>query len=103
MASLSRLKSQILRQAVDENLDTIRGVLPGPRNDRSRSEITLLRAVFYVALPAAVFALSYVLSPMAEGTGAESQLAVSRAPAGQAEPVVAEALAPVHWIRPSCP
>jgi N-acetylmuramoyl-L-alanine amidase len=96
MASLSRLKSQILRQAVDENLDTIRGVLPGPRNDRSRSEITLLRAVFYVALPAAVFALSYVLSPMAEGTGAESQLAVSRAPAGQAEPVVAEALAPAE-------
>ncbi|MGB6336376.1 MAG: hypothetical protein WBG96_12270, partial [Thermoanaerobaculia bacterium] len=59
MASLSRLKRQIVRQAVDENVDTIRGVLPGMRNDRSRSEITLLRALFYVALPTAVFALSY--------------------------------------------
>lgn len=96
MASLSRLKSQIVRQAVDENLDTIHGVLPGPRNDRSRSEITLLRAFFYVALPAAVFALSYVLSPMAEGTGPEPRLAVSRAPVRPAEPAVAEARTPAE-------
>jgi N-acetylmuramoyl-L-alanine amidase len=96
MASLSRIKRQIVRQAVDENLDTIRGVLPRTRNDRSRSGTTLLRAFFYVALPAAVFALSYGLSPMAEGTGAESRPAVSRAPARRADPVVAEARMPAE-------
>jgi len=96
MASLSRVKRQIVRQAVDENLDTIRGVLPRTRNDRSRSGITLLRAFFYVALPAVVFALSYGLSPMAEGTGAESRPAVSRAPARRADPVAAEARTPAE-------
>ncbi|MEE9561974.1 MAG: hypothetical protein V3W50_02775, partial [Thermoanaerobaculia bacterium] len=96
MASLSRVKRQIVRQAVDENLDTIRGVLPRTRNDRSRSGTTWLRAFFYVGLPAVVFALSYGLSPMAEGTGAESRPAVSRAPARRADPVAAEARTPAE-------
>ncbi|TNF82707.1 MAG: N-acetylmuramoyl-L-alanine amidase [Acidobacteria bacterium] len=96
MASLSRIKRQIVRQAVDENLDTINGVLPGIRNDRSRSEITLLSVFFYVALPAAVFALSYILSPMAVGEATDSRLAATRAPVRRAEPVVAEAGVPAE-------
>jgi N-acetylmuramoyl-L-alanine amidase len=96
MASLSRIKRQIVHQAVEENLDIIHGVLPRSRNDRSLLGTKLLRAFFYVALPAAVFALSYGLSPIAEGTGPDPRPAVSRPPDGQAAPVVAEAEVPAE-------
>ncbi|MEE8138463.1 MAG: hypothetical protein V3T81_06280, partial [Thermoanaerobaculia bacterium] len=67
MASMKRIKRRVVRQAVAENVDTIRGRLPRPREGRGlRAVLTLARLLFFVGLPAALFASSYVLSSVAE-------------------------------------
>lgn len=96
MANLSRIKRQLVHQAVEENLDTIRGALPKSRKDRRRGGRRSLRAFFYLALPAAVFSLSYGLSPVAVGQGTESRVTLARTPVRRAEPVPAGARTPAE-------
>lgn len=62
MAKLERLKRRMIRQAVQENLDTMHGVRRrrGPR--KGYTTLLLARIVFFVSLPAALFASTFVLS-----------------------------------------
>lgn len=62
MANLQRLKRRMIRQAVQENLDTIDG---NRRQHRQRSWHLLLvtaRVLFFLSLPAALFASTFVLA-----------------------------------------
>ena len=62
MANLQRLKRRMIRQAVQENLDIIEG---NRRHHRQRSVHLLLvgvRVLFFLSLPAALFASTYVLA-----------------------------------------
>ncbi|MEE8137478.1 MAG: N-acetylmuramoyl-L-alanine amidase [Thermoanaerobaculia bacterium] len=78
MASIRRIKRRVVRQAVAENEDTLRGRLPRPREGRRlRAMFTLARLLFFVGLPAALFASSYVLSSVAEDWRETRRAAVS--------------------------
>lgn len=62
MANLQRLKRRMIRQAVQDNLDTIEG---NRRLHRQRSTHLLLitaRVLFFLGLPAALFTSTYVLA-----------------------------------------
>ena len=62
MANLQRLKRRVIRQAVQENLDTMAG---RRRRHRHRSAHLLLattRSLFFLSLPAALFASTYFLA-----------------------------------------
>ncbi len=64
---MKRIKRRVVRQAVEENLDTMLGRPPRPRQGRRlRTLLSLARVSFLVGLPAALFASSYVLSGVAE-------------------------------------
>jgi len=66
MAKLQRLKRRVIRQAVQENLDTIDG---NRRRRQGRFRYALLvsaRVAFFVTLPAALFASTFVLSNAAQ-------------------------------------
>ena len=72
MVKLQRLKSRMIRQAVQENLDTMEGNL---RHHRQRSGHLLLvtvRVLFFLSLPAALFASTYVLANAAAEWGESS-------------------------------
>jgi len=62
MAKQQRLKRRMIRQVVQENLDTMEGNRR-PRRTRSWHLLLLtVRVLFFVSLPAALFASTYVLS-----------------------------------------
>ena len=62
MASQQRLKRRIIRQTVRENLDTMEGVRRPHRRRWGHGLLLAARVLFFVSLPAALFASTYVLS-----------------------------------------
>jgi N-acetylmuramoyl-L-alanine amidase len=62
MAKPSRLKRRIIRQAVRENLDTIHGPRRRRRGRAAHLLLVSMRVLFFVSLPAALFASTFVLS-----------------------------------------
>jgi len=65
MARQDRIKRRMIRQAVRDNLETLEGARPRRRGRRLRTLLTVARVLFLVALPAALFTSSYVLSTVA--------------------------------------
>jgi N-acetylmuramoyl-L-alanine amidase len=65
MARQDRIKRRMIRQLVRDNLETIEGARPRRRGRRLRTVLTVARVLFLVALPAALFTSSYVLSTVA--------------------------------------
>ena len=72
MSTASRIKRMLLHQAVEENLGTMRGEIPRSRNLVGRPGRPWLRVLLVIVVPAAVFALSYGVSTLAEGRVQES-------------------------------
>lgn len=62
MARPSRLKRRIIRQAIQENLDTIGGLRRPRRRRVGHLLLVSARVLFFVSLPAALFASTFVLS-----------------------------------------
>ena len=63
MANQQRLKRRIIRQVVQENLDTMEGKsAAAPRAFRASTAGDSARSLFFVSLPAALFASTYVIS-----------------------------------------
>lgn len=62
MAKLQRLKRRMIRQAVQENLDTMQGVRGRRRVRMGQTTLLMARIVFFISLPAALFASTYWLS-----------------------------------------
>jgi N-acetylmuramoyl-L-alanine amidase len=100
MVRRDRIKRRMIRQAVRDNLETIEGVRPRQRGRRLRTALMVARVLFLVALPAALFTSSYVLSTVAaewQSTsweeGSRTRPLVSRAPVGfsEVEPLVSVA------------
>ena len=90
MASLKRIKRRMVRRAVDENLDLIRGPRATRRSRRLSRLVTAAKIVFLVGLPASLVATSMVLAEAAQGWLETSRAAVLRqAPA--------PGLAPSPW------
>ena len=65
MARQDRIKRRMIRQVVRDNLETLEGARPRRRGRRLRTVLTVARVLFLVALPAALFTSSYVLSTVA--------------------------------------
>ncbi len=90
MAKLHKIKRRMLRRAVEENVDLIRGRTAARRSRRFGRLLTAARVVFLVGLPAGLVATSLVLADAAQGWLATSREAVLRqAPA--------QGLAPSPW------
>lgn len=62
MAKIQRLKRRMIRQAVQENLDTMQGVRRRRSARIGHAALSLARIVFFISLPAALFASTYWLS-----------------------------------------
>ena len=62
MAKPSRLKRRIIRQAVQENLDTMHGPRRRRRGRAAHLLLVSVRVLFFMSLPAALFASTFVLS-----------------------------------------
>lgn len=62
MAKQQRLKRRLIRQAVQENLDTMGGHRRPRRGKLGHALLTTARVAFFVSLPAALFASTYALS-----------------------------------------
>lgn len=79
MAELKSTKQRILRQAVQENIDTIEG-RPRVRHDRNLGlAVRTARLFFFLTLPVAVFVAAYLVSTIASGRAVEdSTVAVDR-------------------------
>ncbi|MEZ5332623.1 MAG: N-acetylmuramoyl-L-alanine amidase [Thermoanaerobaculia bacterium] len=70
MASVTRVKQRLLREAVEENVFLVQGKRPPRRSGRPRV-YRGLRAAFFVVAPLALFSLTYVVGrAAAEKTGA---------------------------------
>ena len=78
MASLKKIKRRMLREAVDENLDLIRGPRVTRRSRRLSRLVTAAKVVFMVGLPAGLVATSMVLAEAAQGWVETSRAAVLR-------------------------
>ncbi len=78
MASLKKIKRRMVRHAVDENLDLIRGPRAMRRSRRLSRLITVARLVFLVGLPAGLVATSMVLAEAAQGWLETSRAAILR-------------------------
>lgn len=84
MANLQRLKRRMIRQAIQENLDTIEGQRRRHRRGMPLHLLTTARVLFFLGLPAALFASTYVLANAAaewrqpEGPVASSSVATVR-------------------------
>jgi N-acetylmuramoyl-L-alanine amidase len=90
MASLRRIKRRMVRRAVVENLDLIRGPRVARRGRRLSRLVTAAKLVFFVGLPAGLVTTSMVLAEAAQGWLETSREAVLRqAPA--------PGLAPSPW------
>lgn len=96
MARQDQIKRRMVRQAVRDNLETLEGARPKRRGRRLRRVLTGARLLLLVALPAALFTSSYVLSTMAAEwrdelwqEGAQNQASSARAPVafGEREPL----------------
>ena len=96
MARQDRIKRRMIRQLVRDNLETIEGARPRRRGRRLRVTLTVARVLFLVALPAALFTSSYVLSTVAaewrqdawqEGTGSSSSSVRPPVAFGEMEPL----------------
>jgi N-acetylmuramoyl-L-alanine amidase len=66
MANQQRLKRRIIRQVVQENLDTMQGSRRRHRRRLSHLALVTARVLFFVSLPAALFASTYVISSAAD-------------------------------------
>ena len=62
MANLQRLKRRMIRQAVQDNLDTLEGHRRHHRQWSAHLLLVAVRAFFFIGLPAALFASTYVLA-----------------------------------------
>lgn len=90
MASLKRIKRRMVRRAVVENLDLIRGPRLTRRSRRLSRAMTTAKVIFMIGLPAGLGATSIVLADAAQGWLETSRAAVLRqAPAA--------GLAPSPW------
>jgi N-acetylmuramoyl-L-alanine amidase len=78
MASLKRIKRRMLRHAVDENLDLIRGPRSTRRSRRLSRLVTTAKLFFLIGLPAGLVATSMVLAEAAQGWVETSRVAVLR-------------------------
>ena len=65
MARQDRIKRRMIRQLVRDNLETLEGAHPRRRGRRLRTVLTVARVLLLVALPAALFTSTYVLSTVA--------------------------------------
>lgn len=65
MPNLTRVKRRMIRQAVRENFDTIRGCPPKAPGKWPRALLTAARLFFLIGLPIALFSSSYLLSTIA--------------------------------------
>ncbi len=65
MANIERFKKRLIRQAVQTNLDSIEGRRPRPASYRSHTLVVAARALFFILVPAALFASTIVVSNMA--------------------------------------
>jgi N-acetylmuramoyl-L-alanine amidase len=65
MANLQRLKRRMIRQAVQENLDTLEGNRRHHRHRYMHHLLVTARLLFFLSLPAALFASTYVLATAA--------------------------------------
>jgi N-acetylmuramoyl-L-alanine amidase len=112
MADLKRTKQRILRQAVQENIDTIHG-RPPTRHDRNLGvAVRSARLFFFLTLPVAVFVAAYIVSTLASGRAVEEatvtvdrmairerQLAAANGAAAQ--PIPPELAIPTQRIDPA--
>ena len=78
MASLRRIKRRMVRRAVAENLDLIRGPRATRRSRRLSRLVTAAKLVFMIGLPAGLVATSMVLGEAAQGWLETSRAAVLR-------------------------
>ncbi len=86
MSDLEKLKRQMLREVVRENLETLDGRLSLRRRFGGRRARMLLRAAFVIVVPLLVFASINAIS--FGGGGKPEVIVVSAAPSGQALPPV---------------
>ena len=89
MARQERIKRRMIRQAVCENLATIEGSGSRRRERRLGKLLTVARALFLVALPAALFTSSYVLSTVATEWRSELRQDGPQGPSRAVRPPVA--------------
>ncbi len=76
MGNLHRIKKRMVRDAIAENILTLRNRRPDRRRDRGRRvALTVARVGFLLGLPAALFGSSYLLSNVADGWVARADLA----------------------------
>ncbi len=64
MAKIERLKKRLVRQAVQENIDSIEGKRPLPMRHGAQSLVIVARLLFFVLVPAALFASTFMVSNM---------------------------------------
>ena len=62
MTSQQRLKRRMIRQAVQENLDTMEGTRRPPRGRAGHVLLLTVRVLFFISLPAALVASTFVFS-----------------------------------------
>jgi N-acetylmuramoyl-L-alanine amidase len=106
MPNLQRLKRRMIRQAVQENLDGIEGQRRRHRPRTSYHLLTAARVLFFLGLPAALFASTYVLANAAtewrqsDGPVASSAVAPRPAVAFEQAEIVPPADAPGSFSAP---
>ncbi len=75
MAKIERLKKRLIQQAVQDNIDSIEGKRPLPRRRGKHSLLVVARILFFVLVPAALFASTLIVSTMSpDWNGDESQM-----------------------------
>lgn len=78
MTSEQRLKRRVIRQAVQENLDGMGGNRRRSRGRTGHLLLTTVRVLFFVSLPAALFASTYVLSSATDDWRRSTQVGSSQ-------------------------
>lgn len=102
MARQDHIKRRMIRQMVRDNLETLEGTRPKRPGRRLRTVLTGARLLFLVALPAALFTSSYVLSTVAAEWRDEVWQEGPQAPASPARaPVVFGEREPLPPIEPN--
>ena len=64
MAKIERLKERLVQQAVQDNIDSIDGKRPLARRRGTQSLVVLARILFFILIPAALFASTFIVSSM---------------------------------------
>lgn len=101
MAELTRAKQRILQEAVQENLDIIKGRLPSRTRRRRDLLVRSARLFFFLTVPIAILTTSYVVAKIAGGRAAELAAATNRDALPRRQPVAAQPAAVERWAVPT--